>query len=53
VTLASIFFPDPWGSAPRIPLPAALQCSCHPRTAIPRRSLPTRHTPPVRAARAP
>jgi hypothetical protein len=53
VSLASIFFPDPKGSAPRIPAPAALLHWFPLRIAIPRRSLPAHRIPPIPCARSP
>jgi hypothetical protein len=51
VALASIFFPDPSGSARPLPEPAALSSWPRRYSASATRCLPRRHTPPARPAR--
>jgi len=51
--LAAFFFPDPWGSCPPLPAPVALCLVSHQCFAIPKQSLPSRHTRPNPPATAP
>ena len=51
--LAAFFSPDRWGCCPPLPVPVALCLASHQCFAIPKRSLPSRHTRPNQPATAP